>query len=378
MSSIAYIVKESGVTLFKDGKQLTAPSDFWSFSRIIEKIKAEDFEGIESLFNARDAVIEVQKEINQEILDSANGVSIVNGEVFVGERKVYNSVTARLIKMMQAGFDIKPLSNFLKRLLKNPSKTAMEELYPFMEKADVTIDGEGFIIAYKKVRDDYFDIHSGTVNYNIGNIVEMPRNEVDDNRSNLCSEGLHFCSFSYLSQFGNGAGNRVLVVKVDPADVVSIPADYNDAKARTCKMEVIGEISKSESKNDVLAKAPVYEKSQSADAQVSNAVRDSGVLRLLTFIFDFCESEDVKELSDFLSKKTGTKINVEMLTGYYDLQNKTLKEITAVYNDIVSVYNVIQDEHRIANIAVFKCSKEHAIEKVITMSDNILTVYTAS
>lgn len=380
MSNIAYIVKESGVTLFKDGKQFSAPSDFWSFSRIIEKIKAEDFEGIESLFNARDAVIEVQKEINQEILDSTDGVSIVNGEVFVGERKVYNSVTARLIKMMQAGFDIKPLSNFLKRLLKNPSKTAMEELYPFMEKADVTIDSEGFIIAYKKVRNDYFDIHSGTVNYNIGNIVEMPRNEVDDDRSNLCSDGLHFCSFSYLSHFGNGSGDRVLVVKVDPADVVSIPADYNDAKARTCKMEVIGEIAKSESNNDVLAKAPVYEKSQSADAQVSNAVRDSGALQLLTFIFDyeFCNSEDMEELSDFLSKKTGVKINVEMLKGYFDLQNKTLKEITAVYNDIVSVYNVIQDEHRIANIAVFKCSKEHAIEKIVKMSDNILNIYTQS
>jgi hypothetical protein len=158
-SKVAYIVKESGVTLFKDGRQFSAPSDFWSFNRIIEKIKSENFDGIEDLFNTKDAVESVQKEVSDEVAEiTGEEVRITNGEVFVGGRKVYNSVSKRLVNMLSGGFDVKPLSNFLKRLLKNPSRTAIEELYPFMEKADVTIDVDGYIIAYKKVKDNYFDM----------------------------------------------------------------------------------------------------------------------------------------------------------------------------------------------------------------------------
>ena len=86
MSNVAYIVKESGVTLFKDGKQFSAPSDFWSYDRIINKIKTKDFDGIEALFNARDAMVEVQKEIARDIIDEASDVRIANGEVYIGER----------------------------------------------------------------------------------------------------------------------------------------------------------------------------------------------------------------------------------------------------------------------------------------------------
>jgi hypothetical protein len=44
---------------------------------------------------------------------------------------------------------------------------------------------------------------------------------------------------SYLGHFG---GERTVIVKINPADVVSIPSDYNDAKGRACRYEVIGEL----------------------------------------------------------------------------------------------------------------------------------------
>lgn len=367
-SKVAYIVKESGVTLFKDGRQFSAPSDFWSFNRIIEKIKNQDFNGIEDLFNTKEAVEAVQKEVSAEVAESlGEEVRIIGGEVFVGDKKVYNSVTQRLVKMLASGFDVKPLSNFLKRLLKNPSRTAIQECYPFMEKADVTIDEEGYIIAYKKVRNDYFDIYSGTVNYNIGNIVEMPRNEVDDNRSNLCSDGLHFCSFSYLGHFGSGAGNRVLIVKVDPADVVSIPADYNDAKARACRMEVIGEI---EEQKDVLAKTPVYKKTESAPAQLMNEVQETGKVKIINVPHIVADSYFVKAVSE----RVGTPINFTFVS-QEDLENETLKSLTNVYNNLVSVYNVIQDAERRPTVAMFKCSKVDAIQRIVDLSGDIAVWY---
>jgi hypothetical protein len=67
----------------------------------------------------------------------------------------------------------------------------------------------------------------------------MERHEVNDNKDITCSSGLHFCGMSYLSHFG---GERTVIVKINPADVVSIPSDYNEAKGRACRYEVIGEL----------------------------------------------------------------------------------------------------------------------------------------
>lgn len=74
-----------------------------------------------------------------------------------------------------------------------------------------------------------------------GNIVEMERNTVDDNMNNTCSTGLHFCSKEYLSHFGS-SDSRTVILKINPADVVSIPADYNSTKGRACRYEVLGEL----------------------------------------------------------------------------------------------------------------------------------------
>jgi hypothetical protein len=73
----------------------------------------------------------------------------------------------------------------------------------------------------------------------VGKIVEMERNEVDDNKDNTCSSGLHFCSESYLKSFG---GSRTVIVKINPRDVVSIPTEYDNAKGRACRYEVVGEV----------------------------------------------------------------------------------------------------------------------------------------
>jgi hypothetical protein len=123
--------------------------------------------------------------------------------------------------------------------MSNPSKRAVDELYGFLEKNNLPITPDGHFLAYKKVRDDYTDVHSGTMDNGVGQIVEMERNEVDDNKDRTCSTGLHFCSQNYLNHFG---GERIVIVKINPRDVVSIPSDYNDSKGRACRYEVIGEL----------------------------------------------------------------------------------------------------------------------------------------
>jgi hypothetical protein len=144
-----------------------------------------------------------------------------------------------MIQMLQEGFPIEPMVNFMENLYKNPSHRAVTELYGFLEKNALPITPDGHFLAYKKVRTNYLDVHSGTMDNSIGKIVEMERHEVNDNKDETCSTGLHFCGMSYLSCFG---GERTVIVKINPADVVSIPSDYNDAKGRACRYEVIGEV----------------------------------------------------------------------------------------------------------------------------------------
>lgn len=128
---------------------------------------------------------------------------------------------------------------FAERLALNESQEAVDGLYNFLEATCIDIDKEGYVIAFKKIREDFTDCYTGTIDNSVGQAPEVPRKAVDPNPNQTCSHGLHVCSSSYLRSFG---GQRVMKVRVDPKDFVAVPRDYNDAKARVCRYEVIEDI----------------------------------------------------------------------------------------------------------------------------------------
>ena len=118
-----------------------------------------------------------------------------------------------------------------------------DQLFDWMEANTLAITEDGHIIAYKYVRSDYFDCHTGTILHEVGSPtpIEMPREMVDDDPTNLCSAGLHCCSERYLPNYGGGSPRRLLMMKVNPADVVSVPIGY-DGKMRVCRYWAIQEL----------------------------------------------------------------------------------------------------------------------------------------
>jgi hypothetical protein len=168
-------------------------------------------------------------------------VSVQGEKLFWKGKEMHNALSNRMVAMLQDGFPVEPLVAFMENLMTNPSKRAVDELYGFLEKNSLPITPDGHFLAYKKVRQNYFDCHTGKMDNSVGKVVEMERNEVDDNKDQTCSTGLHFCSQEYLPHFGGG-DSRVVIVKINPRDVVSIPTDYNNAKGRACRYEVIGEV----------------------------------------------------------------------------------------------------------------------------------------
>lgn len=170
-------------------------------------------------------------------------IQIRDNRLFYDGREVHNALATRIIDVIEQGLDVDAWVKFAENVYANPEEFSRDELYLFLEKNDLPITTDGHFLAYKNVRDDYTDIYTGTVDYHPGNIVSMDRNAVDKNRDRTCSSGLHFAGKSYLPHYGAGSnGTRTLIVKINPADVVSIPRDYDNAKGRTWRMEVIAEI----------------------------------------------------------------------------------------------------------------------------------------
>ena len=137
--------------------------------------------------------------------------------------------------------DPSPLFNFIEKLLDNPSNHSVEQLYNFLNYKELPIDPDGYVIGYKGVRDDYKDKYSGKFDNSVGQVLEMKRRNVDDDPNVGCSYGFHVGSFDYADSWANHDG-RLMVVRFDPQDAVSVPNDCQYQKLRVCKYEVIGEI----------------------------------------------------------------------------------------------------------------------------------------
>jgi hypothetical protein len=227
--SYPYLIQGSNVVVVIDNKPHTVSKTHISYQRVVDAIKASDWETVKQIIDPVKVVLNYGQ----------GNVSVQGSTLYWKNEPFAGALATRMIQMLEEGFTVEPMVEFMHRLMKNPSKRAVTELYGFLEANNLPITPDGYFLAYKKVRADYKDCHSGTMDNSPGTVVEMERNQVDDNKENTCSTGLHFCSLEYLKSFG---GERTVIVKIDPADVVSIPTDYNNSKGRACRYEVVGEL----------------------------------------------------------------------------------------------------------------------------------------
>ena len=224
-----YMIQGDNIVVVIDNNPHTINKTHITYNKVLDAIRAGDWEAVRNIINPKKVVVNYGK----------GNISIKGEKVFWKDREMHGAIVRRMVKMIQEDFPVEPLVLFMENLMENPSRRAVEELYGFLEKNNLPITPDGHFLAYKKVRDNYLDCHSGTMDNSVGRIVEMARNEVDDNKDRTCSAGLHFCSQEYLNHFG---GDRTMILKVNAREVVSIPTDYNDSKGRACRYEVVGEL----------------------------------------------------------------------------------------------------------------------------------------
>lgn len=231
MNYLPYTLTEENLSVMVDGNMKVLPASHANYEKAKQAIINGDWDLVPDLM---DITIAVNK-------FGAGKVVVTDGMIMYNGQELHNALTVRIMQMMSEGFDITPMVNFLENLLENPSHRAVNELYGFMDRCSLPITEDGHLLAYKIVRGNYTDTWTGKFDNSVGTIVEMPRNEVSDNKDDTCSSGLHFCSQEYLPYYGVGGDRKVVIVKVNPRDVVSIPSDCSQAKARACRYEVISD-----------------------------------------------------------------------------------------------------------------------------------------
>jgi hypothetical protein len=234
---LPYNISNQSLTFFVQGKPYsltkTAPG-FEEAKRLLLQSGSHPVDQLTALVDVRQALVR----------DSHGTIQWIEGAIVWQGQPLAGVWVDKILDMHRDGLPYTPVWNALGSLVRNPTPAAIERLPVFLERSNLGFLEDGRFIAYKAVRGDYMDIHTGSSFRNmVGDTPHMPRDQVNANPDACCSTGLHVGTPDYVKDFGLGArGRRVMLIAVWPHDVVSVPFSYEGTKMRICAYEVIDEL----------------------------------------------------------------------------------------------------------------------------------------
>ena len=247
MATFPFISTKNAITVAVAGLAYTVPVTAPNYKDVLDAVKRDEQD--ESIFKR---LLNIRAYIAQLTEGRAE---LVDGKLYFDGAPMRGALSERVASMFAEGFGVAPLLRFLNRVAANPrldknsklySPDFENELYLFLEGGDCPITEDGKFLAYKMVNDNFTDIYTGKMDNSPGKLVKLDKPEdVCADRNDTCARGLHFASLNYVlnGSYGSSSrGNRLVVVEVDPADVISIPYDYNNSKGRAWQYNIDREI----------------------------------------------------------------------------------------------------------------------------------------
>jgi len=227
----AFVITRASVTFaFPDGQTMTLPSSHNLFNDICASLLKKQWKDTAVLVN-RAIIVREQTEDEFNLRD---------GKLFWKNNvEIPMSLCSRILDSSLKDDPKKIYRLFSKRLGENPSDESRTNLFDFLDHK-LPLTDRGTFLAYKAVTSNYRDKHTNKIDNRVGSIVEMLRAHVDANNRQECSRGLHVGTQSYVNSF-SGSGDRIMIIEVDPADVVAVPL-HDATKMRVCKYRVLGEV----------------------------------------------------------------------------------------------------------------------------------------
>lgn len=254
---------ESLVVVYEHDDPVTVPDTHPRFTEILDLLRSGNAtdESVEILVNT---LLVAGKKLSQ-ITDR---VSVAPYGVFFDDQPLRSELADVLLDMAKNDKldQLNSVAKFLEKAASNQTMEGIDALYRWIQNKDLVITSEGNFLGYKAItRDDdgnpvsitagkalvNGEVFEGQIPNNVGDIVSMPRNEVTDKTSVNCGPGLHAGTYEYANWFKNlgwsfnseNKSNRhIILVEMNPRDVVSVPDDHNCAKLRVSKYKVLEEI----------------------------------------------------------------------------------------------------------------------------------------
>jgi len=241
-----YAINTEAIILFINGKNIRVEKTDKRYPKIIQVFqlpKEEQEAEVEAILNK---VVKADK-----VIEETEGFDIQGEEIFYKGEKLPKAFSDKVLSIIADGLPLEHFEKFWANLEQNPSAQSVKELTEFLDYKELPITEDGCFLAYKGVDYNHYSVHgntqtkviqgkvnpSGHIFNGVGSIIEVRRRDVDDDREKHCSFGLHAGSLDYA----RGFASKLIVVKINPADVVSVPSDCGCQKVRVCKYEVVSD-----------------------------------------------------------------------------------------------------------------------------------------
>ena len=240
-----YLVTDDAITFMVGDKSVTLPKTHEKAAEILAMFQGPASEA-QIMAALETAVRKAVKFLGGKLeFREEDGVEVA----YYKGLNVGPAVVRRIVEFQRAKLPAGPLVKFLDRLVLNPSRNSVQQLYGFLEHKGFAITPNGTFLGYKGIRKDGYSVSAGDktqvtkgvvdaeghIRNWIGDEIEMHRAAVQDDPNVACHTGLHVGTHEYASGFGS----QVVMVEVDPADVVSVPHDCSNQKLRCCHYRVV-------------------------------------------------------------------------------------------------------------------------------------------
>lgn len=223
---ISFSITNDSIAVVYEGKSYTVRKGAANFVPLRAALIHESWEDVP-------AHLTVKKSIE----DWARGDFTVEGSsIRYKDVRLPDSLNKRILEMAAKGESPEPFFAFWERVQRNPSHRSVHQLWDFLNHCGIPLTDDGCFLAYKGIRSNLKDKHTGCYDNKPGAMHEMPRNQVSDDPETPCHEGFHVGALRYAQGFGE----VVVICKVDPEFVVSVPKDSSCEKMRVCKYTVEG------------------------------------------------------------------------------------------------------------------------------------------
>lgn len=238
------IISANGVTLFQpNGQSLVLPQSDYRTRDILDATMGELAKGGKESVTINLDDFTVVKRVaaalpDAEVIVAESGAVTVKTEAGVVEN-------LQEIENKLAGASPDAIREFVRKSALQTRKHSADELRTFIKRGDLPVADDGSIICYKildKTSEPgrWLDCHSKKIPQGLGSVVEMPLEEINENRRQECGTGLHVCTVGYVRGFFY-RNRTVTLVKVQPYDVVAVP-EYESTKMRALAYHIVAEI----------------------------------------------------------------------------------------------------------------------------------------